>query len=112
MVTDNRPLALPKDALERQRERASIIREAVAGQVFGQENVSNRLSDAASQGQTSTVFEPAEPMDLSGTLVATAAVKEFQRAGFLAEWKSRQKNPDEEPQKYLRVSWGFDAKAS
>lgn len=81
----------------------------MAGEVFGQENVSNRLSEAASKGQTVALFEPSEPMDLSATLVAAAAVKQFQEAGFLAEWKTRQK-PDGEPEKYLRVSWGLDAK--
>ena len=109
MATDQRPLNLPQDALTRQRERTSVIREVMAGEIFGQENVSDRLSDAASKGKTVAIFEPPEPMDLSGTLVALAAVVQFQKAGFLAEWKTRQK-ADGEPEKYLRVSWGLDAK--
>lgn len=109
MASNNRPLALAKDALDRQRERTSVIREAMAGEIFRQEHVSDMLSEAASKGQTVALFEPTEPVDLSGTAVAMAAVSEFQKAGFNVEWKTRHK-PDCEPEKYLRVSWGIDAK--
>lgn len=108
MAVDQRPLTLDKEALTRQRERTRIIREAVAGGVFGQENVWNVLSDAASKGRSVAFFEPLEPMDLSETTVAAAAVRAFQEAGFLAEWKTRQR-ADGEQDKYLRVSWGVDA---
>lgn len=109
MATDQRPLNLDREALNRQRERTRVIREAVASEVFGQENVSTVFSDAASKGRSVAFFEPSEPMDLSDTTVAAAAVKQFQEAGFLAEWKSRHK-PEGEAEKYLRVSWGADAK--
>lgn len=110
MAVDQRPLLLDKEALNRQRERTRVIREAVASEVFGQENVSTVLSDSASKGRSVAFFEPPEPMDLSETTVAEAAVKEFQKAGFLAEWKTRHK-PDGETEKYLRVSWGPDARS-
>ncbi|SOC89915.1 hypothetical protein SAMN05421890_4904 [Ensifer adhaerens] len=111
MAADTRPLNLDKEALNRQRERTRVIREAVASEVFGHENVSTVFSDAASKGRSVAFFEPSEPMDLSDTTVAAAAVKQFQETGFFAEWKTRQK-PDGEQEKYLRVSWGVDAKPS
>lgn len=104
-----RPLTLDRDALTRQRERTNIIREAVAGEVFSPDNVSAKLSDAASKGQTVALFEPDEPMDISETLTAKAAVAELNNAGFSTRWETRQK-PEREPEKYLRVSWGKDAR--
>lgn len=96
---------LGADALTKQRERTSLTREAVAGHVFSQQNIDAVLSAAAMDGQSVAIFEPPKPMDLSDTLTAKAAIAEFTKAGFLAEWKTRQK-PDGEPEKYLRVSWG------
>lgn len=111
MATDAKPLALDKDALMRQRERTNVIREAMAGEVFGMGNVSDVLSRAASKGHTAAYFEPSDPMDLSETVTAKAAVDALNKAGFNTEWKTRQK-PDGEPERYLRVSWGNDAKLS
>jgi hypothetical protein len=109
MATPSKPIALDRDALLRQRERTSIIREAMAGEVFSAENISNVLSESASKGQTAAYFEPREPMDLSETLTAKAAEDALNKAGFNTEWKLRQK-PDGEPERYLRVSWGNDAR--
>lgn len=109
MATDAKPLTLDKDALLRQRERTNLIREAMAGEVFGMRNVSDVLSQAASKGHTAAYFKPSEPMDLSDTVTAKAAVDALNKAGFNTEWKTHQK-PDGEPEKYLRVSWGNDAR--
>lgn len=100
---------LGTDALAKQKERTSLTREAVAGHLFGRENIDTVLSAAAMDGQSVAIFEPSKAMDLSDTNTAKAAIAEFEKAGFLAEWKTRQK-VDGEPEKYLRVSWGIDAK--
>ncbi|WP_346911416.1 hypothetical protein [uncultured Roseibium sp.] len=95
---------LGADAFTIQRERTNLTREGVAGHLFSQQNIDAVLSAAAMDGQSVAIFEPPKPMDLSDTLTAKAAIAEFEKAGFLAEWKTRHK-PDGESEKYLRVSW-------
>lgn len=97
------------NAFKRMRERTREAREHEAGQVFSAANIDAVMSSAATAGQSAAVFAPNQPMDLSGTDIARAMVETFQKAGFSTDWVTRQK-PDEEPTKYLRVSWGADAK--
>lgn len=94
------------EALARMRERTKAALEHEAGEVFSVENINVALSAAATKSQTAAYFEPTSPMDLSDSDTAKTMVDILRKAGFLAEWKSGQKNPDEEPQKFLRVSWG------
>lgn len=97
------------NAFQRMRERTREAREHEAGQVFSAANIDAVMSAAATAGQSAAVFAPNQPMDLSGTDVARAMVETFRKAGFSADWVTRQKL-DEEPTKHLRVSWGADAK--
>lgn len=97
------------NAFQRMRERTRAAREHEAGEVFSADNINAVMSAAATAGQSAAVFAPNQPMDLSDTDTAKAMVETFRKAGFFAEWVTRQK-PDEEPTKYLRVSWGADAK--
>ena len=99
------------NAFQRMRERTRAAREHEAGEVFSAANIDAVMSAAATAGQSAAVFAPNQPMDLSETDTARATVETFRKAGFFAEWVTRQK-PDEEPTKHLRVSWGADAKAS
>ncbi|NKX68287.1 hypothetical protein HEP89_29560 (plasmid) [Labrenzia sp. 5N] len=98
-----------KEALDRMRERTRETRERVAGEVFSIANVNDVLSEASAAGLSAAFFEPENPMDLSGATAAVAMVETLRRAGFLVEWQTRQK-VNGEPEKYLRVSWGTDAK--
>ncbi|MBD1549529.1 hypothetical protein [Roseibium aggregatum] len=107
-MSQTKPFLRP-DALALMQNRTAQARETEARAVFSQERVEAALSDAAKCGQSVAIFRPGQPMDLSDTATAKAAVAAFTAAGFFAEWKTRQQ-PDCEPEKYLRVSWGADAK--
>lgn len=96
-------------AFPRMRERTRAARDHEAGVLFAPDNIDAVLSAAATKGQSAAVFAPSQPMDISETETAKAAIEMFQKAGFFAEWVTRQR-PDEEPNRYLRVSWGADAK--
>lgn len=98
-----------KSALTRMRERTREAREHEAGKVFNTENINAVLSEAAAKGRSAAYFEPSIPMDLSDSDTAQKAILMLAGAGFNTEWKTRHKL-DGEPEKYLRVSWGIDAK--
>lgn len=98
-----------KAALARMRARTNEAREHEAGELFSAESINAKMSAAAAKGQSAAYFEPTIPMDLSESETAKSALQMLQSAGFNAEWKTRQKL-DGEPDKYLRVSWGNDAK--
>lgn len=98
-----------ESAFKRMRERTNAARDHEAGVLFAPDNIDAVLSAAATKGQSAAIFAPSQPMDVSETETAKAAVEMFQSAGFFAEWVTRQR-PDEEPARYLRVSWGNDAK--
>ena len=98
-----------RTAFQRMRERTREAREHEAGVLFSANNIDAVLSAAATKGQSAAIFAPSQPMDLSDTDTAKAMVALFHKAGFSAEWVTRQR-PDEEPARYLRVSWGNEAK--
>lgn len=96
--------------LNRMRERTREAREHEASELFSAEHIHAVLSAAATKGQSSAIFSPSVPMDLSDTSTGKNMKNLFETAGFLAEWKPTRLTPESDPTTVLRVSWGADAK--
>lgn len=96
--------------LSRMRERTREARDHEALQLFSAEKIDAVLSAAAARGQSSAVFAPSIPMDLSDSDTAKAAFSMLEKAGFSVSWQVLRASPEAEPTTVLRVSWGADAK--
>lgn len=98
------------NGLSRMRERTREAREHEASELFSAEHIHAVLSAAATKGQSSAIFSPSVPMDLSDTSTGKETQMMLERAGFLAEWKPTRLTPESDQTTVLRVSWGADAK--
>lgn len=93
------------------RTRMNRVREDLAGQVLGWDQVVKEISEAANKGLGSVVFGPPPGVSIKATDAAAEAEKKLTAAGFRIEWRER-RDPGDVLTHELTVTWDGAALAA